>query len=108
MRAHAPAPVTGQAVELDIFCTRIDEAYRVYVRPTWLPDYLLDCFDEQGEAFPVYLDFEELDRHMRKSGVEYVKRPGAFDCVQLYAQGAAATVMSVWLSQSFASGERCG
>jgi hypothetical protein len=106
MKAHARAPATGETVELDVFCTKADEAYRVYVRPTWLPAYLLDCFDDNGEAFPVYLDFEELDRYMQKSGVEYVKRPGAYDCVQLYAQGTAATVLSVWLSQSIASGER--
>jgi hypothetical protein len=98
--------MSGQDVELDLFCAIVGEAYRVHVRPTWLPDHLLDCFDDNGEAFPVYLDFEDLDLHMRKSGVEYTKRQARSGSVQLYARGAAAQVLSNWLSNSFATGER--
>jgi len=106
MRAHAPAPAPGQDVELDIFCSRVGDAYRVYVRPTWLPDHLLDCFDDHCEAYPVYLDFEDLELHMKRSGVEYAKQPATPGGVQLYACGAAAEVMSNWLSRSFASSVR--
>jgi hypothetical protein len=106
MRAYALAPAPGQDVELDIFCAIVGEAFRVHVRPTWLPDHLLDCFDDNGEAYPVYLDFEDLDRHMKRSGVEYTKRPATTGSIQLYARGAAAEVMSNWLSKAFATGER--
>lgn len=106
MKPFALAPTPGQDVELDIFCAVVGDAYRVHVRPTWLPDHLLDCFDDHCESYPVYLDFDDLDRHMARSGVEYVKRPATTGSVQLYAQGAAAQVLSNWLSQAFASGER--
>ncbi|MGC4070828.1 MAG: hypothetical protein QM784_40365 [Polyangiaceae bacterium] len=106
MKAHAAAPGPGQDVEIDIFCAIVGDAYRVHVRPTWLPDHLLDCFDDEGEAFPVYLDFDDLDWHMKKSGVEYTKRLARSGSVQLYARGAAAHVLSTWLSNSFATGER--
>src|SRR5512145_1589121 len=108
MKAHARAPLPGQPIELDIYCAIVGEAYRVYVRPTWLPAYLLDCFDEEGEAFPVYLDFDDLDEHMKRSDCEYVKRQAKTGSIQLYARDAAANVLSVWLAQSFASIERVG
>jgi hypothetical protein len=106
MKPQAEAPQSGTPVELDIYCARVGEAYRVHVRPTWLPDYLLDYFDEDGEAFPVYLDFDDLDRHMTKSGVAYTKRQAKTGSIQLYARDAAANVMSFWLSQAFSSCER--
>ena len=108
MKAQARAPLPGQPVELDIYCAKMDEAYRVYVRPTWLPAYLLDCFDDEGEAYPVYLDFDDLDRYMKRSDCSYVKRQAKTGSIQLYARDAAANVMSGWLAQSFASGERPG
>ncbi len=106
MKPQPIAPQAGTPVELDIYCAIVGDAYRVHVRPTWLPDYLLDVFDENYEAFPVYLDFEELDRHMKKSAVEYTKRQAKTGSIQLYARDAAANVMSLWLAQAFASGER--
>ncbi|MGC4067243.1 MAG: hypothetical protein QM784_21895 [Polyangiaceae bacterium] len=106
MKVNARAPASGQDVELDIFCSKLGEAYRVYVRPTWLPDHLLDCFDDEGEAYPVYLDFDDLDRHMQKSGVEYVKRQATTGSIQLYARGPAAAVMIAWLLNAFGSGIR--
>lgn len=106
MRPQAIAPQTGTPVELDIYCAIVGDAYRVHVRPTWLPDYLLDAFDENYEAFPVYLDFDDLDHHMKKSGVQYTRRQAKTGSIQLYARDAAANVMSFWLSQALSSGER--
>jgi hypothetical protein len=100
------APKPEQALELDIFCSPVDEAWRVYVRPSWLPGYLARCFDRHGEAYPVYLDLEDLDYQMASSGVTYDRLPSASGGVQLFAKGHAATVLAVWLSQSFASDQR--
>lgn len=101
-----PRPKIAQSFELSLFCGQIDDAYRVHVWPGWLPGYLRDCFDANGEAYPVYLDLEDLDRQMKESGVEYVKIESPIGGYQLTAKGNAATVLSVWLSQSFASGRR--
>ena len=99
-------PRNNQPFELSLFCGKIGDAWRVHVWPGWLPGYLRDCFDENGEAFPVYLDLEELDRQMAGSDVEYVKIESPIGGYELTATGDAATVLSVWLSQSFASGKR--
>lgn len=108
MNQLASVPRSDQALELDVFCSPVDEAWRVYVRPTWLPGYLARCFDRKGEAYPVYLDLEDLDYQMSLSGVAYEKFPSASGGVQLLAKGHAATVLAVWLSQCFASGQRTG
>lgn len=105
IRLIAP-PKPQDAFELDVFCSRASDAWRVYVRPTWLPGYLARCFDRYGEAFPVYLDLEDLDYQMNSSGVEYQRLPSAAGGVQLLAKGHAATVLAVWLSQCFASDQR--
>lgn len=106
MNLYAAAPQKSEDVEIDIYCSVLGDAYRVHVRPTWLPDFLRDAFDEEGEAYPVYLDFEDLDHHMTRSGVTYTRRDATTGSVQLYARGAAATVLSVWLARALASGER--
>lgn len=106
MTQLASVPKPEQALELDIFCSPVGEAWRVYVRPTWLPGYLSRCFDRHGEAYPVYLDLEDLDYQMSSSGVAYERRASTTGAVQLRAQGHAATVLAVWLSQCFASDQR--
>lgn len=105
MKAHAAAPGPGQPVELDVFCavSSDGEFYRVYVRRTWMPDCLREIFDDNCEAYPVYLDFEDLDYHMQKSGVTYTRRQAKSGSVQLYAEGPAATVLSLWLMNSVSS-----
>jgi hypothetical protein len=100
------APKPEQALELDVFCSPVGEAWRVYVRPTWLPGYLARCFDRHGEAYPVYLDLEDLEYQMSSSGVEYERLQSVSGGVQLFAKGHAATVLAVWLSQCFASDQR--
>jgi hypothetical protein len=99
-------PKPQESLELDVFCSPSGDAWRVYVRPTWLPGYLARCFDRHGEAFPVYLDLEDLDYQMSSSGVEYQRSVSAAGGVQLLAKGHAATVLAVWLSQCFASDQR--
>ena len=92
--------------ELSLFCGKVHDAWRVFVWPGWLPGFLRNCFDADGEAYPVYLDIEELDRQMETSGVEYTKIESPIGGYELTAKGDAATVLAVWLSQSFASGKR--
>lgn len=94
----------GEVFKLSLFCGKIGEAWKVMAWPSWLPGFLRNCFDAKGEAFPVYLDLEELDRQMENSGVEYQKIESPIGGVELTAHGAAATVLAVWLSKSFASG----
>jgi len=99
-------PRSNEDLKLDIFCSPVGEAWRIYVHPTWLPGYLARCFDRHGEAHPVYIDLDDLDYQMSVSGVVYDKLPSAAGGVQLLAKGHAATVLAVWLSQCFASGQR--
>jgi len=101
--ATEPA-AADESVLLNLFCTREREAWRVYVRPTWLPRYLHRCFDRYGEAYPVPLDFEDLERHMQKRGVTYEKQESPRGDVELTARGRAANELGVWLSRAFASG----
>lgn len=91
---------------LSIFCTPQGGAFHVYVRPAWLPRYLHRCFDENWEAYPVLLDFEDLGRYMRKRGAEYDKRVSMRGDVELTAHGVAASELAVWLARALASGVR--
>lgn len=92
-----------QAPRLNVFCTQEDDAWRVYVGPGWLPPFLRRCFDTDGEAFPVMLDFEDLDRYMRKRGAAYAKRVSNYGDVELTAEGNAATELAQWLASASAS-----
>jgi hypothetical protein len=105
MTPSRKAPVKEADYTLDIFCAKgKGDAYRIHVWPGWLPGFLRSCFDENWEAYPVYIDLEELDRQMEMSGVKYEKKVSTVDAVQLKATGPGAMVLAVWLSQSFASG----
>jgi hypothetical protein len=100
-------PGSAADYTLDIFCDKgKDDAWRIYAWPGWLPGFLRNCFDKNWEAYPVYIDLEELDRQMESSDAEYEKTFSTNGSVQLKATGLAATVLAVWLSQSFASGQR--
>jgi hypothetical protein len=76
------------------------------VRPTWLPRCLHQVFDEDGEAFPVLLDFDDLARHMAPHQASFEKRVSKTGAVELTAHGDAATALAIWLSTAFASGIR--
>lgn len=91
---------------LDLFFSLEREAWRAHVVPTWLPRHLHAFFDEHGEAYPVLLDLEDLDRHMRAHQAPYEKRVAKTGGVQLLARGNAATELAVWLSTALVSGLR--
>jgi hypothetical protein len=76
------------------------------MRPTWLPRFLDRCFDKYWEAYPVLLDFEDLDRYMQKRGVPFEKRVSTLGDVEVTARGRAANELAVWLSRALASGVR--
>lgn len=89
--------------ELSLFCGRVGDAWRIHVWPGWLPAFLRNCFDAEGEAYPVYIDLEELDREMTAMGVSYRRTENPLGGTELYASGRAATLMAQWLSQSLGS-----
>lgn len=97
---------SNQEFELCLYCSREGDAWRIRVWPGWLPPFLRDVFDEEGEVFPVYIDIEELDRKMKSSGATYEYNESAIKGFELVATGASATVMAHWLSQSISSGRR--
>jgi len=68
MNSRASASNPQEASTLNLFCAQEDEAWRVHVSPLWIPQYLASSFDRHGEAFPVLLDFEDLDRQMKRYG----------------------------------------
>jgi hypothetical protein len=108
MKSEAqPQPAKAGNV-LNLFCTPIGEVWRVHVRPTWLPRYLHNVFDEHGEAYPVLLDFEDLERQMAAKKQTFEKQVTRFGGIELTAYGDAATALAVWLSTTFASGVREG
>jgi hypothetical protein len=108
MKSQAHNQQDSTAAVLNLFCVQVGEVWRVHVRPTWLPRYLHNVFDENGEAYPVLLDFEDLDRHMASKHVSFEKRVSRLGAVELTAHGDAATALAVWLSTAFASGVRDG
>lgn len=108
MKSQSPSEHLNTAAVLNLFCARVGEVWRVHVRPTWLPRYLHSIFDEHGEAFPVLLDFEDLDRRMASKQASFEKRVSRTGSIELTAHGEAATVLAVWLSTAFASGLREG
>jgi hypothetical protein len=106
MQSIKQAPKSDLDRELSLFCGKVGDAWRVDVGSGWVPGCLRIWFDENGEAYPVYLDLEELDRQMHDSGVEYEKTESPIGGYELTAKGPAATVLAVWLTKSFASGRK--
>jgi len=108
MTPRAQAEQQEPVEELSLFCSPLDEAWRVHVRPTWLPRYLQPFFDTNGEAYPVLLDFDDLARHMEANEAAFEKRVTRVGGVELVARGQAAEALAVWLSTAFSSGVRPG
>jgi hypothetical protein len=65
-------------------------------------------FDTHYEAYPVLLDFDDLERHMSSSDAPYEKHVTKTGSVELLAHGRAAEALAVWLSTAFSSGVRPG
>jgi hypothetical protein len=95
-----------EATLLDVFCARQHDAWRTYVRPGWLPRYLRQHLDDEGEAFPAHLDFEDLDRHMREYQATFEKQTSAAGGVQLIARGRSAEALALWLAGIFGTAMR--
>lgn len=105
----SPKAVTSEpehAAVMNVFCSPLEGAWRVYLDPKWVPAYLLRSFDENLEAYPVQVDLEDLDQYMKFHQSEYQKRVSKFGGVELTARGDAAHALAAWLSTAFASGER--
>ena len=94
------------AAVMNVFCSRLGDAWRVYLNPDWVPAYLLRSFDENLEAYPVQIDFDDLEQYMRYHQSDYEKRVSNFGGVELTARGDAGHALAAWLSTAFASGER--
>lgn len=108
MSSRAEAEQQGPAEELSLYFSPMGEAWRVHVRPGWLPRYLQQYFDINGEACPVYVDFEDLSRHMESNAAGFEKRANRAGGVELLAKGEAAESLAVWLSTAFSTGVRPG
>jgi hypothetical protein len=106
MAITSNTPRPSQDFELCLFCGREGDAWRIRVWPGWLPPFLRDVFDEEGEVYPVSIDIEELDRKMKASGATYEYNESPIKGFELVAKGASATVMAHWLAQSISSGRR--
>lgn len=98
--------VAGAPPRMNLFCAEEKEAFRVHLSPLWLPEYLEPFFDRHGEAYPVSLDFDDLDRHMQEARAELVRKHTRLGGVELSAEGAAAEALSTWLLTAMASGMR--
>lgn len=104
MKYPQRAAVPGRPPQIDILCERVGEAWRVHVWPTWLPDHLARCFDDQGEAFPVYIDLSELERQMKAHNAEFKRFEATDGSVEIEANGSAVDILISWLSRAFESG----
>jgi hypothetical protein len=94
---------------LNIFCMKEDGAWRVHVGPDWMPPGLERLFDYNGEAYPVLLDWEDLERHMESYSAEYEAHISHAGSVELTARGTgAAEALANWLATALASGVRLG
>jgi hypothetical protein len=92
---------------LNVFCMKEGDAWRVHLAPEGIPPELERLFDQHGEAYPVLLDWEDLERHMRENGAQYRTHLSRAGSVELTAEGAqAATALARWVASALASGIR--
>jgi hypothetical protein len=98
----------GGLPRLSVFCERDGSAFRLHVDPRWVPSYLTSCLDVHGEAFPVWLDFDDLQRRTEEAGATLESRKTQFGSVALLAEDGAADLLAQWLVTAMASGVRRG
>lgn len=66
-----------------------------------MPDYLRRCFSEAGDIYPVYLNFEHLDRVAKNRGRTIDTTTNPDGDVELSALGDDNTrELAVWLADS--------
>jgi hypothetical protein len=95
-----------ESTRIDVFCARQHDAWRIYVRPGWLPRYLRQHLDDEGEAFPAHLDFEDLDRHLLEQQAACERQTSAPGGVRLTASGRSAEALALWLAGMFGTAMR--
>ena len=107
-RPMQPAPNRGESAALfNVFCMKEGDAWRVHLGPESIRPELERLFDYNGEAYPVLIDWDELERQMRSSGAEYQVHTSHAGSVELTAQGAPATAaLARWVASALASGIR--
>jgi len=110
MTLQSPTKSHHARSTLNVFCVKEGvgdaEAFRVHISPQFIPSYLSSCFDRHCEAYPVFLDLDDLAGQMERHGAAYDKRISVHGDVELTAVGRAAHVLGEWLATSFASGMR--
>jgi hypothetical protein len=92
--------------ELDVFCSLQGDAYRAYFRPGWLPKYLRQHLDEDGEAYPAHLDFDDLERHMRECEASVEIARSKLGGLRLVGRGVGAEALAAWLAGVFGTAIR--
>jgi len=100
-----PTPIEPRPY-LNLLCIPVGDAWRVFTAPTWMPDYLRRCFSDCGDIYPVYLDFEDLDRVATKRKLEIERTTNKDGIVELLAHGSGARELAIWLANAFSSGFR--
>ena len=94
----------AESRRLDVFCVQIRSgAWRIYVHPGWVPQYLKKYFNDDWEAVPRYLDFEDLDRHLREQDAVVEKTVSKRAAFQMVACGQSAEALAMWLAGAFAT-----
>ena len=73
----------------------------ILLNPDWVPGYLLRSFDENLEAYPVQVDFDDLDQYMAYHHVEYEAR------IEFWRSGANGIWRSGPRSSSMAKHRVC-
>ena len=101
-----PKIPTDTSLRLNVFCTRDQDAWRLYVEPGQCPRVLQPLLDRHWEAYPLLLDFDDLDRYLAAQGASVEKRWSRSGSVELSAQGASAITLANWLAAAAASGIR--
>lgn len=92
---------------LNVFCMKEGDAWRVHLGPESLRPSLERLFDYNGEAYPVLVDWEDLDRHMAARSADYEAQVSHAGSVELTARDArAADALAEWLATSISSGIR--
>lgn len=104
MSARSNPEAPNESMLLDLFFSRRGDAWQVFALPSLYPAYLREHFDENYEAYPVSVDFDDLERRM--AGLQYEKRPSRLGGFQIVARGPAALAVAAWLTTAFASGVR--
>jgi hypothetical protein len=106
MGSESKSPNNDRFELLNVYCARLGKAWLVHARPTGLPPYLGQCFDQYLEARAMALDFDDLDQFMLAHEAAYEKRMATTGGVELTARGEAAHVLGRWLATALASGVR--